>query len=73
MSRETLSEPAYRLRLVDGRYLRCYLWSSKRAIFTETGDGPEVSWWGTMRAAHKIQDEWGAASCPLQLVPKETT
>ena len=55
------------LRLDDGRYLACWLWSSKVALWT---DDVRKAWWGDLATAYKIQDHWPADSCPLRAIDK---
>jgi len=54
------------LRLDDGRYLACYLWSSKVALWT---DDVRKAWWGDLATAYKIQDQWGTSS-PVRAIEK---
>lgn len=55
------------LRLDDGRYLACWLWSSKVALWTED---VRKAWWGDIATAYKIQDHCPAGSCPLRAIDK---
>ncbi len=57
----------FQLRHDDGRYLACYLWSSKVALWT---DDVRKAWWGDIATAYKIQDQWGASSSPLRAIDK---
>lgn len=44
--------------LVLTRYLACYLWSSKIALWTED---VRKAWWGDLATAYKIQDQYGSS------------